>query len=420
MTDKVPNNYDPRPPRDRKVAGGDSSKPGRRIRNSSERPIVGSGGIMRRITGRSEMDRAKLKRYEPYNYESNSRQVPWVIVALAAWVAVALLIAWQDRSSVSYLVELRDQGMVSVPPTLQRTDRYIQEIAEFAKREGTGLAWQDRSAVRYPRELIGSGFADNPESINSSSRRDLDELFSFAEREGVECTVELDFVSLAPGCTLLVGIQDKYTSLKDTAAMLFVLLIAVLFVNMFAFGAFTHRASRNLLAMNNKGQSFTPEKAVLWFFIPILNMVKPWQVFRELFRGSDPDVITQDETAWKSKGKVPVVVHVWAAIFVVVFLFNPRTIEWFWNSIRLTIDDVIVAHQRLIIADLLMAILGVVAMFVALELHKRQEALHAKVGDLTVTPPPPVNPLEEALKEGIRRKDLDNRKARSKQDESSK
>ncbi|MDE0593242.1 MAG: hypothetical protein OSB68_08435, partial [Dehalococcoidia bacterium] len=72
------------------------------------------------------------------------------------------------------------------------------------------------------------------------------------------------------------------------------------------------------------------------------------------------------------------------------------------------------AHQRLIVADLLLAVLGVAAILVALELHKRQEARHAKVGDITVTPPLPIDPLERALKEGIRRKDLENQRARSK------
>jgi hypothetical protein len=103
-----------------------------------------------------------------------------------------------------------------------------------------------------------------------------------------------------------------------------------------------------------------------------------------------------------------------------VFFFNPRTIGWFWYSVRETIDDVIVAHQRLIIADILLAVLGVAAILVVNELHKRQEARHAKVGMITVTPPLPVDPLEEALKEGIRRKELENRRARSKRNSSSK
>ena len=412
-------NFDPRPPGERRASDDGSPRKGRRSRGGTASPVAGGGGIMGRITGRSEMDRAKAKRYEPYGYESNNRQIKWVIVALAAWIVVSLVLAWQDRATANYLTDLKDQGMQTAPPTQQRTSRYIQEIGEFGHKEGVGLTWQFRSAARYPHELAGSGFADE-EDPAPTPERDLDVLFRYAEAEGIACTTELDFISVSSECTRLVEIQEEFTSVKDTGAMLFVLLVAVLFANMFAFGSFTHRASRNLLTLKSKAQMFTPEKAVLWFFVPILNLVKPWQVFRELFRGSDPDVTIKNETAWKTKGKIPAIVHIWAGIFVAVFLFNPRTIGWFWYSIRVTLDDVIVAHQRLIIADVLMAALGVAAILVALELHKRQEARHAKVGDITVTAPLPVDPLEEALKEGIRRKELENRRARSKRNESSK
>ena len=360
--------YDPRPPKDRRIVGDDapdSDKSGRRTRNSS-RPVAGGGGLMGRITGRNEMDRAKAKRYEPYSYESNSTQIKWVIVALTAWVIVALMLAWQDRVTAIYLADLQNQGMASVPPTQQSTLRDVNKILEFAALEG------------------------------------------------VACISQAQIIAMSPECTHLMDVQDKYTSVNDTGLMLTVLLLAVLLANMFAFGAFTHRSSRNLLTLKSDKQGFSPEKSVMWFFVPVLNLVKPWQVFRELFRGSDPDVTTSNQTEWKTKGKVPVIVHVWAAIFVSVFVFNPRTVGYFKSSVLNTLENTVTAHQRLIVADLLLAVLGVAAILVVLELHKRQEARHAKVGDITVTPPLPIDPLERALKEGIRRKDLENQRARSK------
>jgi hypothetical protein len=362
--------FDPRPPGQRRRASDDSdgasssSRRGRRSRDGGDKPVKREG-IVRRLTGRAELDRAKRKRFDPYSFESNNTQVKWVVIALVAWSVVALLLAWQDSSTASYLTDLRDQGMMSAPPTRQSTLRDVQQIIDFGAREG------------------------------------------------VRCETEQQIIELTPECSRLLDVQDKFTSLKDTGAMLFVLLMFILLANMFAFGSFGHRASRNILALNNRSQRFVPEKAVMWFFIPGLNLFRPWQVFKEIFRGSDPDVSTTDELAWKSKGRVPAVVHVWALIFVGVFFFNPRTIGWFWYPIRETLDDVLVAHSRLIIADILLAVLGVAAIFVVLELHKRQEARHAKVGAITVTPPPPSNPLEEALKEGIRRKDLENLRARN-------
>ena len=316
---------------------------------------------MGRISGRAELERAKAKRYDPYSYESNSTQLMWLVVALVAWTVVALALAWQDRSTAALLVDLRDQGLVSAPPT------------------------------RF-----------SPQGI-----------IEFADREGIACNSASDILAETPECTRLTDAQSEYSNVEGTGAILFVLLLITLLANMFAFGSFTHRASRNLLTLKSNDQGFSPEKGVFWFFIPVFNLVKPWQVYRELFRGSDPAVTTDDELAWKKKGKVPAIVNVWAGIFVAVFVFNPRTVDWLWYSTRETIRETVSALQARIIADFLLVILGVAAIIVVIELHRRQEARHAVVGNITVTPPRPVDPLEEALKEGIRRKELENRKSRS-------
>jgi hypothetical protein len=354
-----PPSFDPRPPGKRRRASDSdndsSTRQRRQSRAGNEKPASRQHGFIGRVTGRAEMDRVKLKRYDPYTYESNNKPLKWVVLALAAWVVVALLLAWQDRATASLLVDISDQGYVSAPPEILRP----QALIDFAAREG--LTCID----------VGGSFTGSPE------------------------------------CGRLFAVQSDYESQKSRGSFLALGLLVLFLANMFAFGSFTHRASRNLLAMKSSNQKFTPEQAVMWFFIPVLNMVRPWQVFRELFRGSDPNVSTSDELEWKTKGEVPKAVHVWAAAFIGVFIFNARSIEWFWYRERVVIDDFIVAHQRLVIADLLLAVLGVAAIFVAVELHRRQEARHAKVGLITVTPPASVDPLEKALKEGIRRKDLE-------------
>jgi hypothetical protein len=322
-----------------------------------------STGIMGRISGRQELERAKLKRYDPYSYESNSTQLKWLLVALAAWSVIALALAWQHRATASLLEDFSDQGLVSVPP----------------------------------------------------ARFSADEILKFAVKENISCNSDQEIARLTPECTRLIEAQAEYGGVKDTASILFVLLMITLLANIFAFASFTHRASRNLLTLKNHGQGFNPERAAFWFFIPVFNLFKPWLVYRELFRGSDPNVSTQDEKAWKTKGTVPAVVNVWAVVWIAVFLYNSITIGRIWNAVGVTVDDVVIAHQRLIIADFLLVVLGVSAMIVAMELHRRQEARHALVGDVTVTPPPPVDGLEEALKEGIRRKELENKKSRQRE-----
>ena len=367
-------NFDPRPPGQRRRAGeseDDSEKRrGRRNRSGEDNSERRRIGIMSRISGRSELDKARTARYEPYTYESNGPQLKWVVLALAAWIVVSLILAMHDRATSSYLTELRDQGIQSIPPSLQ------------------------------------------------SSLIDFQQIIDFAEKEGFACDPEADLSS--PGCIRLLEVQEEYVSLRNTGNLLFLGLMAVLVVNMFAFGALTHRASRNLPTLKSEKQVFAPERAVIWFFVPVFNLFKPWMVFREMFKASDPDVSTTDDTVWKTKGSVPTSVHAWAGIFIAVFIFNPRTIGWFWYPVRETIEDVLLAQSRLIMADILLALLGAAAILVVADLHRRQEARHAKVGNVTVTPAPPVDSLEQALKEGIRRKELENKRARGNRDDETK
>jgi hypothetical protein len=356
--------FDPRPPGERRRAGarrGESSGGDRRTSNGL-RVAPGSHGFFGRLTGRSEMDKAKIKRYDPYKFESNSTQLKWVVVLLIAWTVVAITLAFQDRSTASLLVDIQGQGITTSPP-----------------------------AILAPQAMI-----------------------DFATREGLVCATDEGGFIATPECTHLFDVQRDYESVKGTGSFLTVALAGLLLASIFAFGSFTHRASRNLLTLKSAGQGFSPEKSVMWFFIPVFNLVKPWAVFKELFRASDPSVSTDEPRAWHKKGKVPARVHIWAAIFVVVFIYNPRTIGLFWYSVRETLDDVILAHQRLVIADILLAVLGIAAIYVVIALHGTQEARYKKVGEITVTPPLPVDPLEEALKDGIRRKDSENRRARSK------
>ena len=362
--------FDPRPPGQRRRAGesrdDSDQRRGRRNRSGQDNSERRRIGLMSRLSGRSELDKARAARYEPYSYESNSTQLKWVIFALVGWVAVSLFLAVQHRATSNYLTELRDQGIQSIPPSQQ------------------------------------------------SSLIDFEPIIEFAEKEGFACDREQVFSS--PGCIRPLEIQKEYDSLRNNGTLLFLLLMAVFIVNMFAFGALTHRASRNLPTLKSAQQGYAPEKAVIWFFVPVFNLYKPWLIFREMFKASDPDVPTTDETGWKTKGSVPAFVHAWAGIFVAVFFFNRLTIEWFWDRVSETIEAELVVQSRLVMADILLALLGVAAILVVVGLHRRQETRHAKVGHVTVTPSPPVDPLEEALKEGIRRKELENKRARSNRD----
>ena len=118
--DKPTQSFDPRPPGQRRRAGerSDSTRQRRSRSGKKTEPTSRRDSVFGRISGRSELERAKVKRYEPYTFDSNNTQLRWVVIALVFWSIVALWLAWEDRVTASVLSDLREQGYTTTPPTV--------------------------------------------------------------------------------------------------------------------------------------------------------------------------------------------------------------------------------------------------------------------------------------------------------------
>lgn len=60
-----------------------------------------------------------------------------------------------------------------------------------------------------------------------------------------------------------------------------------------------HRAHKNLPALNCRGLAYSPGWAVGYWFIPILNLFRPYQVMCEIQKGSDPSVDARNGSSWQ-------------------------------------------------------------------------------------------------------------------------
>ncbi|MEX0762625.1 MAG: DUF4328 domain-containing protein [Dehalococcoidia bacterium] len=333
------------------------TRPARRV----SRPApTGARGMMHRFGGRDLADAAREKRYQPYSFETNGGTLRWLLIALVIWVAVSLFLAWNDRATANMLADWRDQGVQAIPPT-----------------------------EPHPQALL-----------------------DFAAAEGIDCHTEAEILAGTPGCERVLDFYSDFADAQNRSNLILALLVVVFIGVIFPFGTFAHRANRNLLTLKSAGQRFKPEWAVIWFFVPVMNFYKPWQVFRELFKGSDPAVSTEDPEAWKKKGRTPPILHVWWLLLILALIFNPILLARF--SVRENVADVAAVAQRLMWSDVLLAVVGVAAMLMAIELHRRQEIRHARVGPVTVTPELPRDPIEEALEEGARKQQQRMSKAKSK------
>jgi hypothetical protein len=66
-----------------------------------------------------------------------------------------------------------------------------------------------------------------------------------------------------------------------------------------AFCLWMYRAHANLKLLRVLGLEYTSGWAVAYFFIPIVNLFRPYYVMQEIYKGSDP-AITGDPHGWKS------------------------------------------------------------------------------------------------------------------------
>ncbi len=136
------------------------------------------------------------------------------------------------------------------------------------------------------------------------------------------------------------------------------LLTAILFL------VWVHRAHKNARALGAQGMQFTPGWCVGWFFVPIMNLFKPYQAIREIYQASAPEL---GPTDWKRTGSAGVVGLWWGLWLIGNFLGQ---IEF---RLALRDDDVQASAALGAITSVLGVILCLVAMQLVRSLHRRQE-----------------------------------------------
>ena len=305
------------------------------------------GGAWRRVSGREDLDQSMRARFDPYSYESNWKTLRWLIALLGVWIALSWALAFNDNQTASYLEELSDMGMTTTPPG----DIFPATVVEYSKVEG------------------------------------------------IACDSVEEVVTFTEPCQRVVDIQREFNSRKDRGNLMFAGLIVLLIIIAFPFSTVIHRASRNLPTLKSSGQRNSPDSAVIWFFVPIVNIVKPARSIMELFKGSDPSASVNETEDWKRTGKIPAIAYIWALAWGAAFIFNPILVQRVFFPPGDTIEGAISTLQTTVWSDAILGVAGLFAILMVTALHLRQEARHAKVGQFVYTPPPPELDLIQQARE---------------------
>lgn len=146
-----------------------------------------------------------------------------------------------------------------------------------------------------------------------------------------------------------------------------------------------YRCYNNLSALNARNLEFSPGWAVGWWFIPFANLVKPFQVVREVYNESSPDF--DEETG-----------------FLQTYPGTPEVIGFWWGSFLLSgfiyrISDVVYGKGDLpqsnyfevvfLAGAILATVAAGLAIFIVVTVVQRQDARYARLTQDIVVPQGP-------------------------------
>src|SRR5262245_55676307 len=108
--------------------------------------------------------------------------------------------------------------------------------------------------------------------------------------------------------------SQQEADMSDIVTGLFALFyIGAYVVAIITFLMWFHRVRANLPALGITDARCSPRWAVGWWFIPIMNLFRPYQVTSEIWRASDPDAVPSD---WRQRPTSPLLGWWWALFLI--------------------------------------------------------------------------------------------------------
>jgi hypothetical protein len=111
--------------------------------------------------------------------------------------------------------------------------------------------------------------------------------------------------------TTPAGVNDS----QILALVIRVLLTLVVLITAVFFSIWIYRAHKNLKALGANGLKYSPAWAVGGFFVPLLNIFRPYQVVTEIWKASAKGARRGDGTNWKFE-QIPAYISLWWGLWL--------------------------------------------------------------------------------------------------------
>ena len=187
-----------------------------------------------------------------------------------------------------------------------------------------------------------------------------------------------DLVRLSRQAQRLLDREISEQAFKDSTrvsvgagAALLIIPIAVLTM------IWMYRMAANLRLLGRPGQTWVPGWGIgAWFVPPCVVYAVPWLMFKELWRGSDPDLVRGDP-AWK-QGRVPPIITWWWVLYGLLPIFALSSNGQFVSQLRSdkTTRDLAQRNHDYTGSSVVFQVLAMAATVVYLLLVRRLSARH--------------------------------------------
>ena len=168
---------------------------------------------------------------------------------------------------------------------------------------------------------------------------------------------------------------DGQTLLIRLALFIVVLLTAVSFLS------WIYRAHKNLRALGATDLKYSPGWAIVGFFIPFLNIVRPYQVVSEIWRASAGETRWWGGAAWMY-AETPIFIAVWWGSWLTLGILD--SLGAFTVFGALGADQLLVATRYHVFYDIVGVASAALAITVVQKINARQESAHRLIWSKTL------------------------------------
>lgn len=178
-----------------------------------------------------------------------------------------------------------------------------------------------------------------------------------------EVSIDLDEEGLMSAWVMIWGLL----SLFQFPVLVFTIVSFLIWLN---------RAHKNLLALRPSFLKFSSGWAVGWWFIPFANLVKPFQVVREVWWESDPEIPEDQMFLTESLHSAPAYMGFWWA-FWLVSNFASNLLNKLFDPEKM--ENIFAMGGMIVMTSLLTIVAGILAIMVVRDITARQSARYAAV-----------------------------------------